>query len=118
MEKTAVPTRGSIVLELDGGMEMRFSGRLFANGEREALAARLYAADAGGHVYSLKNGTRSSAYRVQLYGDACVINDGHTGLTVDLEMLMLAIRELSGLDAQINRTELDLIRDTLRSASC
>lgn len=98
----------NVVLHLDNGTDMQFSGRPFAGGSwfdeetGELTRQKLYATESGEHVYSIVTGQgqrRSRrAYRVALHGEACTISDGRTEMTLDLEMLMLAVRALSGLE--------------------
>lgn len=115
-----------LVLHLDNGAELRFTGRLFAGGswfdEETGVLTRqkLYAAPSGEHIYSIVSGrgpVRSRrAYRVALHGDACTINDGRTEMTLDFETLMFAVRALAGLGQDDDA--LDMVEETLRAANC
>lgn len=115
-----------LVLHLDNGAELRFTGRLFAGGswfdEESGVLTRqkLYAAPSGEHIYSIVSGrgpVRSRrAYRVALHGDACTINDGRTEMTLDFETLMFAVRALAGL--RQDDDALDMVEETLRAANC
>ncbi len=116
-----------IALHLDNGAEMAFSGRPFAGGSwvdeetGELTQQKLYAAESGEHVYSIVTGKGQQcsrrAYRVALHGEVCTVNDGRVEMTLDLEMLMLAVRALAGLETGDAPT-LDLIEETLRAANC
>ena len=104
MEEDAFSQAANVVLHLDNGTDMRFSGRPFAGGSwfdeetGELTRQKLYATESGEHVYSIVTGQGQSrsrrAYRVALHGEACTISDGRTEMTLDLEMLMLAVRAL------------------------
>lgn len=116
-----------IALRLDNGAEIAFAGRQFAGGswydEETGVLTRqnLYITDSSGHVYSIVSGRGQErsrrAYKVALQGETCVINDGHTEMTLELEMLMLAVRALTGLDKEDAPT-LDMVEETLRAANC
>lgn len=125
-DDTPATPKGRVVLHLDNGTELRFTGRLFAGGswydEETGVLTRqkLYATPSGEHVYSIVTGKgheRSRrAYRVSLHGEACSISDGHTEMTLDLEMLLLAVRALCGLE-QDDAPALDMVEETLRAAN-
>lgn len=117
----------NVVLHLDNGTDMQFAGRPFAGGSwfdeetGELTRQKLYATESGEHVYSIVTGQGQSrsrrAYRVSLHGETCTIDDGRTEMTLDLEMLMLAVRALSGLQKDDAPT-LDIVEETLRAANC
>ena len=118
MTDDALTSRANVVLHLDNGAEMQFSGRPFAGGSwfddetGELTRQKLYTTESGeGQQRSRR------AYRVSLHGEACTINDGRTEMTLDLEMLMLAVRALSGLEKDDAPT-LDTVEETLRAANC
>ena len=119
----------SMALRLDNGAEIAFSGRQFAGGswndEETGVLTRqnLYITEANEYVYSIITGTgrqRSRrAYRVALHGKTCTMSDGKTEITLELEMLMLAVRALTGLDREGEGVPmLDLVEETLRAANC
>ena len=120
MTDDALTSRANVVLHLDNGAEMQFSGRPFAGGSwfddetGELTRQKLYTTESGEHVYSIVTGKGQQrsrrAYRVSLHGEACTINDGRTEMTLDLEMLMLAVRALSGLEKDDAPT-LDTVED-------
>ena len=94
----------SMALRLDNGAEIAFSGRQFA----------------GGSWYDEETGVLTRrAYRVALHGKTCTMSDGKTEITLELEMLMLAVRALTGLDREGEGVPmLDLVEETLRAANC
>ena len=117
----------SMALRLDNGAEIAFSGRQFAGGswydEETGVLTRqnLYITEANEYVYSIITGTgrqRSRrAYRVALHGKTCTMSDGKTEITLELEMLILAVRALTGLDREGEGVPmLDLVEETLRAA--
>ncbi len=115
-----------VSLTLDNGNEMIFSGRPFAGGswydeETKTLTKqKLYIEESGEHIYSIitRQGDKRShrAYRVSVSGEFCTITDGQTKMTLDIEMLILAVRTLAGVD-QADGPTLDMIEETLRSAN-
>lgn len=117
----------TVVLRLDNGAEITFSGRQFAGGswydEETGVLTRqnLYITDANEHIYSIVSGSghtrQRRAYKVTLRGETCTIHDGKTEMTLSLEMLMLAVRALTGLDKE-DAPMLELVEETLRAANC
>lgn len=116
-----------VSLNLDNGAEMNFSGRPFAGGswydEETGTLTRqkLYIEESGEHVYSIVTGQGQErsrrAYHVSLSGESCTINDGRTKMTLNLEMLMLAVRSLAGME-RADALTLDMVEETLRAANC
>ena len=116
-----------ISLTLDNGISMSFRGRQFAGGswfdeESNVLTRQnLYVTDTKEHVYSIVTGSGKQrsrrAYRVTLQGDTCIINDGRNEMTIGYDMLMLAVRSLTGLDQDATPT-LEMIEETLNAANC
>ncbi len=116
-----------ISLTLDNGISMSFRGRQFAGGswfdeESNVLTRQnLYVTDNNEHVYSIVTGSGKQrsrrAYRVTLQGDTCIINDGRNEMTIGYDMLMLAVRSLTGLDQDATPT-LEMIEETLKAANC
>lgn len=127
-ENSAQNTMETVTLHLDNGAVMTFSGRQFAGGswydEETGTLTRqnLYVTEYNEHVYSITTGsgvTRSRrAYRVAMHGELCTINDGKTEMTLEREMLMLAVRSLIGLDDQESEPLLEMVEETLRAANC
>ena len=116
-----------ISLTLDNGISMTFRGRQFAGGswfdeENNVLTRQnLYVTDSNEHVYSIVTGSGKQrsrrAYRVVLQGETCVIHDGRNEMTLGYDMLMLAVRSLTGLDQDATPT-LEMIEETLKAANC
>ena len=127
MNDDTLPSSATVSLHLDNGADMEFSGRPFAGGSwfdeetGELTRQKLYATESGEHVYAIVSGQGQQrsrrAYRVAMHGDSCTISDGRMEMTLDLEMLMLAVRALAGLDAGDAPT-LDMVEETLRAANC
>ena len=67
MTDDALTSRANVVLHLDNGAEMQFSGRPFAGGSwfddetGELTRQKLYTTESGEHVYSIVTGKGSSA---------------------------------------------------------
>lgn len=126
-EQMAEQAFETITLHLDNGSEMQFSGKQFAGGSwydeesGELTRQNLYVTDKNEHVYAISKGLGTSrerrAYRVSLEGESCVVNDGRTTMTVELEALMMAVRALTGLDRDAVPT-LEMVEETLRAANC
>lgn len=116
-----------ISLTLDNGISMTFRGRQFAGGswfdeENNVLTRQnLYVTDSNEHVYSIVTGSGKQrsrrAYRVVLQGETCTIHDGRNEMTLGYDMLMLAVRSLTGLDQDATPT-LEMIEETLKAANC
>lgn len=115
----------AIRLQLDNGTTMNFNGRQFAGGswfdEEDGVLTRqsLYVTSENEHVYSIitgKGNQRSRrAYRVSLDGETCTINNGRQEMTIELDMLMLAVRALAGLEG--DAASVDAVEETLRAAN-
>jgi len=116
-----------ISLSLDNGINMTFRGRQFAGGswfdeENNTLTRQnLYVTDNNEQVYSIVTGSGKQrsrrAYRVMVQGDICTFNDGRNEMTLSIDMLMLAVRSLTGLDQDAAPT-MDMIEQTLKAANC
>ncbi len=127
IDETAEQAFETITLHVDNGAQICFNGKQFAGGswydEENGTLTRqtLYATDKAEHVYAISTGQGSErsrrAYRVNLDGDLCIINDGHTSMTLELESLMMAVRVLAGLDKDAVPT-LEVVEETLRAANC
>ena len=116
-----------ISLPLDNDTRMTFLGRQYAGGswfdeESNTLTRQnLYVMDSGEHVFSIITGSGQQrsrrAYRVVLDGDTCVIHDGRNEITIGYDMLILAVRSLTGLD-QDAAPGMDMIEEILKAANC
>ena len=121
------PVMERVTLQLDNGAVMQFEGRQFAGGswydEETGTLTRqtLYVTSASEQVYVItsRQGTQRSrrAYRVTLRGDYCTIHDGQKEITIALDMLMLAVQTLTGLDKASAET-VAAVEETLRAANC
>ena len=127
MTDDALTSRANVVLHLDNGAEMQFSGRPFAGGSwfddetGELTRQKLYTTESGEHVYSIVTGKGQQrsrrAYRIAVQGDSCSVTDGKSEMTLPFDMLMLAVRSLCGLDENATPS-LELVEETLRAANC
>lgn len=123
----STPVQETVTLQLENGASMEFAGRQFAGGswydEETGVLTRqsLYVTSENEHVYSMVSGQGNKrsrrAYRVALEGERCTINDGRQEVTMELEMLMMAVRALAGLDKE-SAPALEVVEDTLRAANC
>lgn len=115
-----------ICLKHDNGEDMRFQGRLFSecshfDEEKDCLTRQqLYLADNGDQVYyiirSYPNERERHAYRLAVEGDICHINNGGMEMSLNFDMLMLAVRELCGLTDEATPS-LSQVEEMLRAAN-
>ncbi len=125
-EGTTEQSMESVCLKHDNGPDITFTGRLFAESswfdEESATLTRqkLYVTDNKEQVYYIVRGTgpdRSRhAYRLTVQGDHCIIHNGATEMTLEFNMLMLAVRQLCGLDAEATPT-LCMVEEMLKAAN-
>lgn len=119
-------TMEDICLKHDNGDDLRFQGRLFSecshfDEENSSLTRQqLYVTDNGEQVYYIirsdgHDRTRH-AYRLAVHGDTCVINNGRSEITLQFDMLMLAIRALCGLNEETAPT-LQKVEELLHAAN-
>jgi hypothetical protein len=97
-----------LFLRNDNGAELSFRGRMFAEStyfdEQTSTLTRirLYAADTGGHVYSIVSGAGEKKsrrfYEVTPGKETCRISDGTHALTVPTDMLFASVFGLCGID--------------------
>lgn len=116
-----------VCLKLDNGGEMNFKGRLFSESswydEEEAslTTQKLYVTDSHEQVYSVVSGSGKQkerrAYRINMHGDSCTVNNGSMEMTLPFDMLMLAVRTLCRLDDDATPS-LETVEETLRAANC
>ncbi len=116
----------NITIQLDNGANFSFSGRQFAGGswydEETGVLTRqsLYITPENEQVYVIVSGSGRSrsrrAYRVSVQGEVCTIYDGRTEMTLELRMLLDAVRTLTGLDK--GGSVLDMVEESLRAANC
>lgn len=115
-----------ICLKQDNGEDLRFRGRLFSEcswfDEESGTLTRqqLYVTDSREQVYSIvtsRGHERSRrAYRLSVRGNTCVIQNGSTEMVLQLDLLMLAVRGLCGLDDAAAPT-LDMVEQMLKAAN-
>ena len=115
-----------VCLKHDNGADIAFSGRLFAESswydeENDTLTRqKLYVTEQHDQVYYIVSGSGSRrsrrAYRVSVMGDHCIIHNGATEMTLQFDMLMLAVRGLCGLDAGATPT-LSMVEEMLKAAN-
>lgn len=105
----------NICLKHDNGEDLRFHGRLFSECSHfdedtgGITRQQLYVTDSGEQVYYIvqsdgrgsqgRRDNKRRAYRLSVKEDNCVINNGKAEITLEFDMLMLAVRALCGLDA-------------------
>lgn len=115
-----------ICLKHDNGEVMRFQGRLFSecsyfDDENNCLTRQqLYVAENGEQVYyivkSCGQKRERHAYRLSVDGDTCLINNGSTEISLQFDLLMLAVRTLCGLNADATPS-LAAVEEILRAAN-
>jgi len=114
-----------MVLHLENGSALSFSGRLFSEAvwydEYTGVLThqKLYVTDQNEHVYVIQKGGSDRhtcrAYRVAVHGERCVIYNGRSVMEFPLDLLMLAVRTLCGGD---DGAALEQAEEILRSANC
>lgn len=96
-----------ICLKHDNGDDMRFQGRLFSEcssfdeDSGSLVRQQLYVMENGEKVYYIVRGHGAGrtrhAYRLTAQDDYCVINNGKTEITLQFDLLVLAVSALCGL---------------------
>lgn len=119
-------TMEDICLKHDNGEDMCFQGRLFSecshfDEESGSLTRQqLYITDGGEQVYYIVRSSRREhtrhAYRLSVEGENCLINNGKAEITMQFDMLMLAIRALCGLNAEATPS-LDMVEEMLKAVN-
>lgn len=115
-----------ICLKHDNGEDMRFQGRLFSeyshfDEETGSLTRQqLYVTDNHEQVYYIvrSNGRDHSrhAYKLTVEGENCLIHNGKAEITMQFDMLMLAVRALCGLNADATPS-LDMVEEMLKAVN-
>lgn len=116
-----------ICLKHDNGEDLRFNGRLFSEcswfDEDAGVLTRqqLYASENGEQVYYIirsrgRDERTRHAYRLQVRGDLCIINNGRSEMTLNFDMLMLAVRGLCGLSEDAVPS-LEMVEEMLKAAN-
>ncbi len=119
-------TMENVCLKHDNGSDITFRGRLFAESswfdEESSTLTRqkLYVTDNHEQVYYIVRGNgpeRSRhAYKLAVKGDHCIIQNGATEMVLEFDMLMLAVRQLCGLDADATPS-LCMVEEMLKAAN-
>lgn len=115
-----------ICLKQDNGRDFHFRGRLFSEcswfDEEHGILTRqkLYVTEKREQVYYIvrTSGQEHSrrAYRLFVDGETCIIHNGISEVSLQFDMLMLAVRGLCGLDAGATPT-LAKVEELLRAAN-
>jgi len=115
-----------INLSHDNGADMVFRGRLFSEcswfDEENSILTRqkLYVTEKNEHVYYIVSGSKEQrsrrVYNVSVMGDHCVIHNGSSEMTLQFDMLMLAVRGLCGLKDG-DTPSLSVVEETLKAAN-
>lgn len=116
----------NICLKHDNGENLVFCGRLFSecsyfDEEHSCLTRQqLYITDNGDQVYyivrSIGKKRERHAYRLSVQEDKCVINNGKNEMTLQFDLLMLAVRGLVGLNADATPS-LQAVEEMLHAAN-
>lgn len=119
-------TMESYCLKQDNGCDFTFTGRLFSEcswyDEAQGMLTRqkLYVTEQREQVYYIVRSSGQErtrhAYRLSMHGDTCVIHNGQTEISLQFDMLMLAVRGLCGLDAGSTPT-LTMVEEMLKAAN-
>ena len=122
----AQKTMEDICLKQDNGCDFAFSGRLFSEcswyDESQGTLTRqkLYVTESNEQVYYIvrSSGQERSrhAYKLFMRGDVCVIHNGVTEMSLQFDMLMLAVRGLCGLDSGATPS-LSMVEEMLKAAN-
>ncbi len=115
-----------VCLKHDNGDPFQFHGRLFSESsdfDKESgslTRQQLYLTENGDQVYYIvrtegKERTRH-AYRLSIHDDICVINNGKMEITMQFDMLMLAVRGLCGLNSD-EIPSLEMMEEMLKAAN-
>lgn len=126
VDKTGGRTMEYVCLKHDNGADIQFQGRLFAESswydvESDTLTRqKLYVTEEHKQVYYIVSGSGARrsrrAYKLSVMGDRCVIHNGAGEMTLQFDMLMLAVRGLCGLDAGATPT-LNVVEEMLKAAN-
>ena len=116
-----------ICLKQDSGEELRFTGRLFSESSwfdedtGELTRQQLFTCENGEQIYYIirsrgREARSRRAYRMFIEGDRCIINNGMGEITLNFDMLMLAVRGLCGLSEDAVPS-LSMVEEMLRAAN-
>ncbi len=115
-----------LCLPHDNGSDIVFHGRLFAESswydDENSILTRqkLYVTDKNEQVYYIVKGSgperERRAYVLHVEGELCIVSDGATKMTLPLPMLMVAVREICGLDDE-SSLSLCMVEELLKAAN-
>lgn len=115
-----------ISLKRDNGDPYCFQGHLFSecsyfDDENNCLTRQqLYVTDKGEQIYyvvrTIGKERERNIYRLNIGKDSCVINNGSYEIEMPFEHLMLAIRSLCGLTAEMLPSRMEM-EEILRAAN-
>ena len=81
---------------------------------------KLYVTDNNEQVYYIVRSSGQErtrhAYRLSVHGENCTIDNGHSEMTMQFDMLMTAVRGLCGLEADATPS-LEMVEDMLKAAN-
>lgn len=122
---TAMNELEKITLHLENGAALMFYGRLFSEAvwydEYSGVLThqKLYVTDQHEQVYVIQKGSEERnvcrAYRVSVHGERCVIYNGRYSMEIPLDLLLLAMRTLCGIEEGM---ALEQAEEILRAANC
>lgn len=122
---TAMNELEKITLHLENGAGLIFYGRLFSEAvwydEYSGVLThqKLYVTDQNEQVYVIQKGSGERsvcrAYRISVHGERCVIYNGRYSMEIPLDLLLLAVRTLCGVEDSM---ALEQAEEILRAANC
>ena len=122
---TAMNELEKIALHLENGAGLMFYGRLFSEAvwydEDSGVLThqKLYVTDQNEQVYVIQKGSGEKnlcrAYRLSVHGERCVIYNGRYAMEIPLDLLLLAVRTLCGVEGG---AALEQAEEILRAANC
>lgn len=124
----AITTMEEITLKNDVGGDITFMGRLYSESsyydEETSVVTRqrLYVTDQNQQVYSIvaSNGTNKDrrVYKLHMDGEMCRINNGLFDISVQLDLLLTAVKGLCGVKNLAQSEEfLQTLEESLRAAN-
>ena len=122
---TAMNELEKMTLHLENDADFMFYGRLFSEAvwydEYSGVLThqKLYVTDQHEHVYVIQKGsgerTVCRAYRISVHGERCVMYNGRYTMEIPLDLLLLAVRTLCGME---DGMALEQVEEILRAANC
>ena len=116
----------SICLKHDNGADLQFRGRLFSesswfDNENDILTKqKLYLTEENEQVYyivRIQNSERTrSVYKLSIDNNQCTMANGISKMTLEIDMLMLAVRQLCGLNDETSKS-LSMVEEVLKVAN-